>query len=153
MRYPYSRAQITGVVDAEKHPRDWEPLEFKTSGEASRQCDCWLERIDGKLDRIRLVVRAGRLDIPNSYAASLLLEDIRIRGIDYHAVARKRFYKEVSPKGWHEDIIDPNSILEDRGRHERVALPDFKPLNFADFLKAVCRHWNIVLPPDSETLL
>jgi len=146
-------AQITDVVAAEKHPRDWESLAFKSSGEASSQCDSWLERTDGKLDRIRLIVRAGRVELPSSYQAALLLEDERIRGIDYHAVPRNRFYKQTIPKGWHEDIIDPNKGATEKGQHERVDLPDIEPYDLVDFLRKVCKHWNILLPPDSETLL
>jgi len=153
MRFPYSNVQIQAMVAAEKHPRDWEPLKFRHSGEASRQWDSWLEHSDGITDRIRLVVRAGRVDLPDTYSAVLLLENERVRGIDYHPVARSHFYKEVIPKGWHQDVVDPNLEPGQKGYHNRVALPDFTPLDLVDFLRKVCIHWNVLLPADTETLV
>lgn len=102
------RRHPCGLVTAEKRLRYTNDLEIKESRDPSRRLDALLERVDEKEDRIRLIIRAGRVDDPHSFAAALLLEDTRIRGIDYHAVARSRFYKETVPKGWHEDIIDPN---------------------------------------------
>ncbi|MBX3178539.1 MAG: hypothetical protein KF886_14350 [Candidatus Hydrogenedentes bacterium] len=153
VRFPYSGEQIRAMVATEKHPRDWETLAFKKSGERSRRCESLLVRADGKYDRIRLIVCAGRVDDPHSFKASLLLEDTRVRGIDYHAVARRRYYKEVIPKGWHEDIEDPNRSPGEKGHHDPVALPDFEPLDLLDFLRKVCKHWNIELPLESEMLI
>lgn len=153
MGFSYSNVQIAAVVNAVKHPRLAGDLEIKESREPSRRLDSLLERSDAKEDRIRLIVRAGRIDDPHSFAAALLLEDTRIRGIDYHAVARSRFYKETIPKGWHEDIIDPNRETGEKGQHERKAMPDFAPMDFVDFRRLVCAHWNIVLPPELETML
>ena len=153
MRFPYTKTQIQGAVDARKHPRDWEPVTFEKSGERSRRCDMPLEREDGRDDRLRLVVRAGLLENPQSYQSSLLLEDQKIRGIDYHPIERRRFYREVSPKGWHEDRIDPNLAKDEKGQHERVSLPDFSPIDPVDFLRKSCQRWNIDLPPTDESLL
>ena len=153
MKFPYSESQIETMVEAEKAPRDWDPIVFVAYGEESRRCDCLLEREDGKPDRIRLVVRAGRVDDPSGYAASLSIEDVRVRGIDYHVFGKKRFYREVSPPGWHEDIIDPNLDPADKGHHKREALPDFKPVDLRDFLHMVCKRWNILLPPSEDRLL
>lgn len=151
--FPYSEAQIRAAVEAEKHPRDWASLDFEKSGDNSRRLDVALEREDGRDDRLRLVIRAGRLDDPTSYKASLLLEDVRIRGIDHHAVERRQFYKEVSPRGWHEDVVDPNRSQGEKGHHRRDALPDFNPTDLADFVKNVAKRWHITLPPSDETLL
>lgn len=153
MGFPYNKGQIDEVVATEKHPRDWEPLAYKGSGSESLSCEAALDRMDGKADRIRLILRAGRVEVPTSYRASLLLEDARIRGIDHHAVARKRFYKETIPAGWHEDIIDPNREAGEKGGHVRVALADFDPLDPYDFMKRVCTRWHITQPPGSETLV
>jgi len=153
IRFPYSKPQIAEAVNAAKHPRDWEPLSFEKSGDHSRRCDAMLEREDGKSDRLRLIVRAGRLDDPTSYTASLLLEDVRIRGIDHHAIERRRFFREISPKGWHEDVIDPNRDSTPKGPHPRDPLPDFAPFDLSDFSRRACRRWNIELPPTDETLL
>ncbi|MFT5108352.1 MAG: hypothetical protein ACI9UA_003996 [Pseudoalteromonas tetraodonis] len=152
MRFPYSKSQIHAAVDTKKHPRDWEPVRFEKSGENSRRSDTALEREDGKEDRLRLTVR-GRMDKPLSYQSSLLLEDQKIRGIDHHAVERRRFYREVSPKGWHEDVIDPNLVPGEKGHHQRIPLPDFGPSDLMDFLRKACQRWNIELPPTDDALL
>lgn len=153
MRFAYSKTQIKAAVDAEKHPRDGRDLEIKNSRDRGRHLDALLERADAKRDRIRLIVHAAQLDDPHKFAASLLLDDTRVRGIDYHAVARKRFYKERIPKGWHEDIIDPNLVPGEKGQHERHAMPNFAPIDFVDFRRKVCEHWNVVLPYELETML
>lgn len=152
MRFPYTKAQIQAAVDASKHPRDWQPPRFEKSGEASRRCDAQLEREDGKEDRLRLIVRAGVLDKPLTYKSSLLLEDHKVRGIDHHAIERRRFYREVTPKGWHEDVIDPNLVPGEKGHHDRVPLPDFDPSDLMDFLLKSCRRWSIELPPTGDLL-
>ena len=74
---------------------------------------------------LRLNVSAGRPNVPESYRAALLLDDSRIRGVDYHAIGRKRFYRLVVPAGWHQNVLDPNLSGDDANRHE--ALPDFNP--------------------------
>lgn len=153
MGFSYSNVQIAAVVSARKRPRTVKDLDIKESRDPSRRIDARLERLDAKEDRIRLIIRAGRVDDPLSFAAALLLEDTRIRGIDYHAVARSRFYKETIPKGWHEDIIDPNREPGEKGQHERKAMPDFSPMDFVDFRRIVCARWNIVLPSELETML
>lgn len=152
-RFPYTVRQIEDVVRAEKYPRDWEPVQFSGLGDHSRRSDTQLERLDGRTDRIRLIVRVGRVDRPLSYAAALLLEDEKIRGIDYHLIGRSRLYKQVIPKGWHEDVVNPNLDASEKGAHARIALPEWNPTDVAHFLRMVCRHWSIVLPAQSDTLL
>lgn len=154
--FPYSAFQIEEVVKAPKHPRNWDQVEFKRVGDkgGSRHVDVYLEREDGRADRIRLVVNIGSVAIPTSYKAALLLESVRIRGVDHHAVSRTRFYKEVIPKGWHEDVIDPNFDLSDyKNFHRREALPNFEPVDAADFLQKVAALWNIQLPQKNSYLL
>lgn len=153
MGFSYSNVQIAALVNAVKYPRTAGDLEIKESRDRSRRLDALLERSDAKEDRIRLILRAGRIDDPHSFAAALLLEETRIRGIDHHAVARSHFYKETIPKGWHEDIIDPNREIGEKGQHERKAMRDFGPVDFVDFRRLVCVHWNVVLPPELETML
>jgi len=154
--FPYSAFQLEEVVQAQKHPRNWEPVEFSKVGNkgSSRQVNVFLERDDGRADRIRLTINVGSLETPSSYRAALLLEDTRIRGVDYHAVSRTRFYKEDIPKGWHEDVIDPNfDSSEPRKYHRRLPIPDFEPSDAEDFLRKVAVLWNIQLPEKNDYLL
>ncbi len=153
MRFPYTKSQIEAAVAARKYLRDWEPLTFEKSGEESRRGEALLEREDGKDDRLRLVARAGSLAQPLTYKSSLLLEDQKIRGIDHHAVGRSYKYRVVIPKGWHEDVIDPNREPDEKGYHERIPLTDFDPSEFIDFVRKVCRKWSIDLPPTDDSLL
>ena len=154
-RFPYTDFQIEEIVQTRKHPRDWEPVRFEKVAKSkdSRRADIQLVRQDGRTDQIRLVVH-GRIERPQSYRAALLLQDIRIRGVDYHEISRSRFYKEVTPKGWHQDIINPNVDLADRQNyHRREPLENFNPTELNDFLSRVAGLWNIVLPDENEFLL
>lgn len=153
-KFPYSQFQIEDVVKAEKYPRDWEPVTFKkvTRSEKSRTADIQLERSDLKTDRLRWTL-AGELDTTTTYRSALLLEDTKIRGVDYHAIARSRMYKEVIPKGWHQDIIDPNLEQSHKNYQRREALSDFEPYHLDDFLSKVAKLWNIQLPETNKHLI
>lgn len=154
-RFPYSAFQIEEIVQAEKYPRDWEPIEFTKGpkGNASRVSDIQLLRMDGKADRIRLVVRAGDFEKIDSYAASLLLENTKIRGIDFHPLPRSRKYKIVYPAGWHHDIVDPNLETSLNTSPRKDSLEDFEPYDLIDFLKRISALWNISLPSQNDYLL
>lgn len=155
-RFPYSAFQIEEVVQAEKHPRDWEPIGFEKvqKSEHSRRTNVQLIRTDGRSDRIRLIVRAGRVDQPETYAAALLLENIKIRGIDFHPVERRKWYgRIVVPSGWHQDLIDPNLEQTNLNYQRRLPVESFKPFDLIDFLKRVASVWKIILPEQSDYLL
>ena len=89
MGFSYSNVQIAAVVNAVKHPRFAVDLEIKESRERSRRLDSLLERSDAKEDRIRLILRAGRIDDPHSFAAApcwrthgfVVLTITRLRGV------------------------------------------------------------------------
>jgi hypothetical protein len=61
-------------------------------------------------------VRAGKADDPTTYSASLLVDKVRVRGVDYHPIPRSYFYKETIPTGWHQDIYDPATTETRRER-------------------------------------
>lgn len=154
-RFPYTDFQIEEIVQTSKHPRDWEPVRFGKVGKGKdfRKADLQIVRDDGRTDQIRLVIH-GQIERPQSYRAALLLQDIRIRGVDYHEISRSRFYKEVTPKGWHQDIINPNVDPADwQNHHRRETLEGFSPRDLDDFLSRVAGLWNIVLPEQNEFLL
>jgi hypothetical protein len=88
-------------------------LGFKKFKEVGRQLDLNVDMKDGALISLRLSVNAGRFDEPETYRAALILEEQRVRGVDYSYLEHKRFYKTVIPKGWHQNIIDPNLPTRD----------------------------------------
>lgn len=75
-----------------------------------------------------------------------ILADQRVRGIGYPATRQARFYKERIPKGWHENVIDPNLPRRDDDRNRHEALADIEPADLGAFLRKVCKRWNIELP-------
>jgi hypothetical protein len=155
-KFPYSDFQIEEIVQAEKHPRDWEPLVFEKVAKSahSKELDVQLVRSDGRADRIRFVVRAGWPDMPVSYSSVLLLENIKIRGVDFHEIEMVRFYgKQRVPKGWHQDMIDPNLEQQDSCYHRRLPLDGFAPYDLKDFVVKISKLWNIVLLGQESFLL
>jgi hypothetical protein len=151
--FPYTELQIEEMVKAEKQPVHWNPWEFEALGGESLRLTRDLIRTDGKSDRIRLIIRVLNKKDILTCKASLLLEDIRVRGIDYHELAQRRFYKEIIPAGWHEDIVNPNLEKDEKGEHIRLALENFAPYHIRDFVKKICRRWNILMPGTEDTLI
>src|SRR5436309_15214417 len=76
-----------------------------------------LECETGRVAILEWVIRAGQVDVVTTYHASLLIDYQRIRGVDYFPIERRRFFKVRIPKGWHENVIDPNT---GENRHESV---------------------------------
>lgn len=82
---------------------------------------------------------------PESYRATFLLGSQKVRGVDFHPVGQRRWYKERIPPGWHQDMRDPNLPTTDANHHRRVPLPDFAPLDFRDFIGRTAALWSIDL--------
>jgi len=153
---PYSEFEIESLVEEEKHTLNWEEISFHAYGGSKQllESDTRLVVADGRYARFRFVVKAPIVDIPLSYSASLLLENSKIRGVDYHELARRRLYgREAIPKGWHEDIRNPNLDDPYNSKQKRKALPDFAPYDLNDFSAKVAKMWNIVLPEENKYLL
>jgi hypothetical protein len=150
MSFQYSSRQILEIVKAVKCVRENQPLDFKGSGERGKKLDVNLDLMDGPLVNLRLSITAGRFDDPATYRAALILEDQRIRGVDYSYIEHRRFYKTVIPKGWHQNVIDPNRPTRDANQH--LPLHHFIPTDLKDFLKRVGTLWHIELNLD-EVLL
>lgn len=93
---------------------------------------------------MRIIIQAGRNDIVSSYRAAFLLANERVRGVDYSEIEVKKFYRTHVPEGWHQNILDPNLDPDDpnQNRHESL---DWTVTDFADFIRQVCRLWNIDL--------
>lgn len=152
MNFRYKSFQIAEIAKAAKAIREGQSLAFRAFGERSKVLDVDLDLMDGSIVDLRLRVSAGRFDEPTTYEAALILADQRVRGIGYSATRLTRFYKERIPKGWHENVIDPNLPTrdDDRNRHEPVA--DIEPTDLEDFLRKACKRWNIELPSEKVLL-
>lgn len=150
MSFRYRTHQIQDIARAAKQVREGQSLTFKSYKDHGKHLEFDLDLNKGALVNLRVVITAGRYDEPETYRAALLLEGTRIRGVDYSELEVKRFYKPVIPKGWHQNIIDPNLPTRDLNRHE--ALPDFEVIDLADFLSKLAKLWHIEVPLD-EVLL
>ena len=131
MAFAYRAQQIIEIVRWRKVPRlsdflkPGEPIPFQELGEKGRKIDVLLDLIDGPLVDLRFHVRGPILDNPETYEASLVLSGRRIRGIGWNPMARRRFYKEKIPAGWHENLLDPNRDFNDRDYNRHVQMPEF----------------------------
>jgi hypothetical protein len=141
MNFRYRSHQIQDIVHAVKVVCAGQSLEFRNYKEQGKYLNLDLDLKDGSLINMRLSINAGRYDEPETYRAALVLDGQRIRGVDYSEIAVKKFYKTVIPKGWHENIIDPNLPTRDLNCH--LALPDFRVSDLADFFSKVSKLWHI----------
>lgn len=146
MIYRYKSHQILDVVKAEKVLRHDRDLRFINYGDRGKGLRADLDLADGPLLDLWFRVAAGRFDDCTTFEAALILADKRIRGIGYSATARKRFYKDKIPKGWHQNICDPNLDTTDLDFNRHVALDEFEVTDLDDFLHKVCEQWHIALP-------
>ena len=150
MSFRYRSHQLQDIVRAAKAVREGQSLAFKNYKEHGKHLELELDLQDGPLVNLRLVITAGRYDETETYRAALLLDEQRIRGIDHSDIEVKRFYKTVVPKGWHQNVIDPNLPTRELNRHD--PLPDFEVGDLADFLGKVAKLWYIEMAFD-EVLL
>jgi hypothetical protein len=150
MNFRYRTHQINDIVRAAKVVRDKKAGQFKAYKEHGKYLGVELDLKDGMLVNLRLIVEAGRFDDPETYRAALLLDDQRIRGVDYVEIEIKRFYKIVVPKGWHQNVVDPN--LPTREINHHVPLDNFKVADLNDFLGKIAALWHIDLARE-EVLL
>ena len=63
---------------------------------------------------------------------------MRIRGIDFHEFPRRRFYREVTPAGWHQDVIEPRE-----GNQRKDTIDIGRLTGLRDFVLRVAMEWNI----------
>lgn len=144
MNWPYSSAVVHDLAKAAKCLAPGQSPVFTKQGEHGRELSVMLDLVDGGLYHLKLLVAAGRADLPETYEASFLLNNRRVRGIGFSKLDRKKQYKKTHvPKGWHENVIDYLLPVTDDGQNRHLSLPDFSTTDLQDFLKKVCQHWNI----------
>lgn len=139
------------LVDARKYPRET-GIRWKNEGKTGRSLRLALDLVDGPFVDFVLHVSAGNLKDPTTYRAGLVLEGERVRGVDFNEIERSRFYKAYLPKGWHQNVIDPNLPWNDLNRNRHLLLDSFAPSDLDDFLRKLCRLWHIDLDLEEELL-
>ena len=140
MSFPYSTRQVREIAEAAKVLRQpdvlnpGEPIPFRKYGDHGKRLNLLLDLVDGPpLLDLKFHVRAPVFDNPETYEAALILAGERVRGIGWHATGKRRFYKQAIPKGWHQNVIDPNLPSGHPDRDPHPPLDDFHPTDLADF--------------------
>ena len=153
MSFPYTTLQIREIVQSPKvlrHPElleAGEPIPFENYGERGKRIDLHLDLVDGPaLVDLRFHIRGPVFDNPETYEAALILYGERVRGIGWHATGKKRYYgKEVIPKGWHQNAIDPTLPPGHPDRDPHPPLDAFAPTDLTDFFTKAAKVWHINL--------
>jgi hypothetical protein len=160
MNFLYRSEQIGDIVNAPKVLRRPEllekgqPLPFSSYGERGKRIDLWLDLKDSRtLIDLRLHVRAAVFDAPEMFEATLILASERVRGIGWNPTGKKRFYgKQIIPKGWHQNVIDPNLAPNHSDKNRHLPLRNFEPTDLAAFFTATAELWHIDLPIEESLL-
>lgn len=153
MSFLYTALQIREIVQSPKalrHPElleAGEPIPFENYGERGKRIDLYLDLVDGPaLVDLRFHVRGPAFDNPETYEAALILAGERVRGIGWHATGKTRYYgKEVIPKGWHQNVINPTLPPGHLDRDPHPALDAFAPTDLTDFFTKAAKVWHINL--------
>lgn len=141
--FAYRSFEIGEILQQDKKSADSDPKP-KVNG-ASLSLDQRLYMAGGsKFVLMRVSFNAGRKELPSSYRAAFMLDQQRVRGVDYQEVAVKRRYKIHIPKGWHQNLIDPNLEPGDPNQNRHEAL-SWTIGDFDGFIRHVCGIWNIDL--------
>ncbi len=93
------------------------------------------------------VIKAGDLKDPESYKTSLLINSVRVRGIDFHPLAQRYHYKEIYPAGWHQDILYPKE-----GDLRKISIDLGRFTDLRDFVLRVATEWNVDVKAEKELL-
>ena len=155
MKFPYTEFQIEELVSISKNPKDWEPVEFAkvAKSEKSKTADVILELEDGRFVNMRWTINAGAVDQLFTYRSALLLENVRVLGVDYNEMGKTKMYGQVViPKGWHQNVIDPNLDKSHKNYNQHQEIPVFNPFDLESFKNQVAELWNIKLPQENQFL-
>ena len=147
MSYIHKSHQIDELLRLPKclPPGDTLELEKISQGEG-RRFETRPQLVDGSFVDMRYLGKAPELDTPESYDASFLLANQRVRGVGFNPVGRHRFrFKDRIPKGWHLNVCDPNRSTNDPAQNVHKPLPEFQTTDFHDFINQTATLWNIDL--------
>jgi hypothetical protein len=147
MNYPYKPHQIEEILQKDKCLPVGDTLELeKMSQGAGRHFETRPELVDGPFVDMRYLGKAPELDNPETYDASLLLANQRVRGVGYDPIGKRNFrFKKRIPKGWHLNVCDPNLATNHPEQDVHHPLPDFATTDFRDFINRIAGLWNIDL--------
>jgi hypothetical protein len=131
-----------------------ETLPFVGYGERGKKIDLQLDlKGNPTLIDLRLHVRSADSFDPEMFEAALILANERVRGIRWHATGKKRFYgKQIIPKGWHQNVIDPDLSPDHPDKNRHLPLGYFEPTDLAAFFTAAAKLWRIDLPIEESLL-
>lgn len=148
MSYPHPSHQIEEIVALPKCLPPDATLELERCGKERKSVkfETRPHLIDGGFIDMRYLGNAPRLDQPETYEAAFLLANQRVRGVGYNPIPRENLrYKRRIPKGWHQNVCDPNLPTHDDRQNVHHPLPDFAPTDFKDFVSRTAEMWNIDL--------
>lgn len=148
--YLHASQRIFDIVKTQKILIDGEQLSWKNDGAKGMTLEVNLEAPEAPLASLRLVAKSFDPEKPEGYEASLLLDGYRIRGVGYNGIRRKHYYKTTIPKGWHQNICDPNKSAKESNLHQ--SLDNFAPCDLEHFLHLVCEMWSIDLRTERRLL-
>ena len=148
MSYPHPTHQIQEIISKPKCLPAGEAVELERCGKErkSMKFETRPHLIDGGFIDMRFLGSAPRLDQPETYDASFLIANQRVRGVGYNPIARENLrYKNRIPKGWHQNVCDPNLPTNDVRQNIHQPLAGFAPSDFQDFMSQTAKMWNIDL--------
>lgn len=150
--YQIPSHRLQEIVLAPKCVQLGQSLDFQKKGSKGNKLDTRLELKDGPFVDLRFFVHCGNNEQPTTYESGLCVAGPRVRGIGYSPVRRMRKYREYIPKGWHENVIDPNLPDGDDDANRHFPLPDFHPTDLKDFTKKSATRWHIDLDYGEDLL-
>jgi hypothetical protein len=148
--YLHSSQQILAMAKVQKILAEGQSLTWKSDGGRGLILDANLAAPEAPLASLRLVAKSFDAEKIEGYEAALILDGYRIRGVGYNAIRKTHFYKTIIPKGWHQNLCDPNKPARETNLH--ASLDNFAPTDLEHFLHLVCEIWNIDLRTERRLL-
>ncbi len=148
MTYTYKTHQIEEFLQKDKCLPSGDTLELEkmSKGGSGRHFDTRPQLVDGPFVDMRYLGKAPELDNTDTYDASFLLANQRVRGVGYNPIGNNRLrFKQRLPKGWHLNVCDPNLATNDPRQNIHHPLPDFTTTDFRDFINQSAKLWKIDL--------
>lgn len=153
MSFRYPATRIHEIVEADKGLMAGHGVSPTKRGSKGLGFEAFVELLDGAFVDIIFRGKAGVSDDPTTYDSNLFLDQVRVRGVGYSPVQRENFRAKMRiPKGWHQNIVDPNQPTNAPAYNRHVAMEGFSPLDFEDFTRKTADLWHIDLAWDRGLL-
>ncbi len=101
----------------------------------------------------------GTGEMLESYRSAFILNQERIRGVDFMPVKNKRFFSNLDVKevGWHENVLywdrKEGLIVNDHRSLAEDAMESWASQDLRGFFDFCCHLWNIDAPEKERSLL